>query len=224
LGLRAQHHWQRLTLELDAAQQDFVGVPVQQVLAAELHVLPAMGRADSHRVADVQPQHVLRDLRLLLKGARILNVQRIESLVLVMIELYQQMLSQPAFAKAPGTSKVLQRAHRSLCRMLDQAAAWQPPGNARRVINSLYAWLERWRGGSHRTNDLPAAAVNERPVSHYDHPWQVCLASNRRLRTLVRYQHDLDNIRALLLELLRSQEENIRRQLAYGTTLDAPQV
>jgi hypothetical protein len=52
----------------------------------------------------------------------------------------------------------------------------------------------------------------------------VCLASNRRLRTLVRYQHDLDNIRALLLELLRSQEENIRRQLAYGTTLDAPQV
>lgn len=223
LGLRAQHHWQRLTLELDAAQQDFVGVPVQQVLAAELHVLPAMGRADSRDVADVQPQHVLRDLRLLLKGARILNVQRIESLVLVMIDLYQQMLNQPAFADAPGTSRVLLRAHRSLCRMMDQAAAWQAPGNARRVINSLYAWLERWRGGSHRANALPAVAVNERPASHHDQAWQMCLATNRRLRKLVRHQHDLDNIRVLLLELLRSQEESIRRQVAYGTSLDAPQ-
>lgn len=223
LGLRAQHHWQRLTLELDAAQQDFVGVPVQQVLAAELHVLPAMGCADSRDVAGVQPQHVLRDLRLLLKGARILNVQRIESLVLVMIELYRQMLNQPAFADAPGTRKVALRAHRSLCRMLDQAAVWQAPGNARRVINSLYAWLERWRGASHRLNGLPAAAVNERPASHHDQAWQGCLATNRRLRKLVRHQHDLDNIRALLLELLRSQEESIRRQVTYGTSLDAPQ-
>jgi hypothetical protein len=151
-------------------------------------------------------------------------VQRVESLVLVMIEFYRQMLNHPAFADASGTRKVLLRAHRSLCRMLDQAAAWQAPGNARRVINSLYAWLERWRGAGHRLNVPTAAAVNERLASQHDQAWQGCLATNRRLRKLVRHQHDLDNIRALLLELLRSQEESIRRQVTYGTSLDAPQV
>lgn len=224
LGLRAQHHWQRLALTLDATQQDFVGVSVQRVLAAELHCLPAMGATRGHDKADLLPQEVLRDLRLLLKGARILNVQRIESLVLVMVEMYQLMVDNPAFAVTSDIGKVLPRAHRSLCRMLDQAAAWQAPGNARRVINSLYGCLERWRGDGNALTAGSFAAVRERPAGQHDHGWQMCLATNRRLRKLVRHQDDLDNIRALLLELLRSQEELIRRQAGYGGMPDARQV
>lgn len=227
LGLRAQRHWQQLTLDLDAVQQDFAGVPVQHVLAAELHFLPAMGAPATAAAtgATVLPQDTLRDLRLLLKGARILNVQRIESLVLVMIDVYQEILASPVFAEAPDISKALPRAHRSLCRMLDQAAAWQTPGDARRMINTLYACLERWRGDKvFNTTPLKAApvvaAVNERPPGQHNDPWHGCLATNRRLRKLVRHQEDLDSIRVLLLELLRSQEDLIRRQADYGAGLD----
>ncbi|HDZ07785.1 hypothetical protein [Pseudohongiella sp.] len=228
LNLRAQRHWQRLTLDLDAAQQDFAGASVPQVLATELHCLPAMDGGECR--AGFPPQEVLRDLRLLLKGAHILNVQRIESLVLVLIEVYEVMLACPAFAAAADIGKALPRAHRSLCRMLDQAAAWQAPGNARRMINTLYGCLERWRGSSRfgtaqgRTvaNDH-ATVVSERPAGQTKDPWQLCLAGNRRLRKLLRQQHDLDSIRVLLLELLRSQEEIMRRQADYGTAPDASQ-
>lgn len=227
LGLRAQRHWQQLTLDLDAVQQDFAGMPVQHVLAAELHFLPAMG-APATAVATgvtVLPQDTLRDLRLLLKGARILNVQRIESLTLVMIDVYQEILASPVFAEAADISKALPRAHRSLCRMLDQAAAWQTPGDARRMINTLYACLERWRGDK-LLNKTPLsaapvmAAVNECPPGQHNDHWRGCLATNRRLRKLVRHQEDLDSIRVLLLELLRSQEDLIRRQADYGAGLD----
>lgn len=221
LGLRAQRHWQHLTLTLDATQQDFVTASVQQVLAAGLHYLPAMGEVGDHEDGNVLPQHVLQDLQLLLKGARIMNVPRIESLVLVMIEVYQQLVDAPALTAGADISKVLRRAHRSLCRMLDQAAAWQAPGNARRVINSLYRSLERCRGDDRADTGL---AVHEHPADRGADSWQACLISNRRLRKLIRHQHDLDSIRALLLELLRGQEELIRRQADDGVTPDAPQV
>ena len=225
LGLRAQRHWQRLTLTLDAVQQDFVDVSVQRVLAAQLHYLPRMGAGSGDGGHRALPQDVLCDLRLLLKGARILNVPRIESLVLVMIEIYQLILDEPAFGRAPDIAKVLPRAHRSLSRMLDQAAAWQAPGNARRVINSLYGCLERWRGdGNTATACGVFASVSERPAGQRDDSWQMCLTTNRRLRKLLRHQEDLEMIRALLLELLRSQEELIRRQTDYAATPDAPPV
>lgn len=228
LNVRAQRHWQRLTLALDAAQQDFAGVSVQQVLATGLHCLPAMDGAACRD--GFPPQDVLRDLRLLLKGAHILNVQRIESLVLVMIEVYEEMLAVPAFAAAADIGKALPRAHRSLCRMLDQAAAWQAPGNARRMINTLYGCLERARGSSRSATAHGCAAqhdhptlVSERPAGQANDPWRLCLANNRRLRKLLRHQRDLDSIRVLLLELLRSQEDIMRRQADYGATPDASQ-
>lgn len=221
LGLRAHRHWQQLTFELDAAQQDFAGVSVQQVLAAGLHCLPGMGAGHDRAVPGTSAHAVLPDLRLLLKGARILNVPRIESLVLVMIEMYQQIQDNPAFAETSDISKVLLRAHRSLCRMLDQAAVWRAPGNARRVISSLYGCLERWRGDVGVAAARPVAGVNERPQNYRNDAWQVCLTNTRRLRKLVRHQDDLDSIRALLLELLRSQEDFIRQQADYGTALDA---
>lgn len=240
LNLRAQHHWQRLTLDLDATQQDFARVSVQQVLANELQCLPHMGVAARRSTPGAQdevrqnalPQDVLRDLRLLLKGARILNVQRIESLVLVMIEVYAEMQACPAFAGAIDIGKALPRAHRSLCRMLDQAAAWQAPGNARRIINTLYGCLERWRG-THRSATAPwpeayppvaakrPATVNESPAGQVNDPWRRCLIINRRLRKLLRHQDDLDGIRVLLLELLRSQEEIMRRQADHRAVADA---
>jgi len=224
LGLRAQRHWQRLTLTLDAMQQDFVDASVQRVLAAGLYYLPAMGGTRDPGDEGVLPQHVLRDLHLLLKGARIMNVPRIESLVLVMIEVYQRLAADPVFAAEADTGKALRRAHRSLCRMLDQAAAWQAPGNARRVINSLYGMLERSPTQGRVVTGPAPAAVRERPADWCDDSWQVCLVTNRRLRKLIRHQHDLESIRALLLELLRGQEELIRRQADYRVTLDAPRV
>lgn len=264
LNLRAQRHWQRLTLDLDAAQQDFAGVSAQQVLAKELHCLPRMGGAarrpppvsvgelpEGGLPGGVLPQDVLRDLRLLLKGSRILNVPRIESLVLVMIEVYTEMLAYPVFAEESDIDKALLRAHRSLCRMLDQAAAWQTPGNARRMINTLYGCLERWRGGRRVVittgpadvsaspavvvespavvMESPAvgmespAVVMESPAGQANDPWQRCLIINRRLRKLLRHHDDLDSIRALLLELLRSQEEIMRRQADNGAVPDALQ-
>ncbi|MEX2335518.1 MAG: hypothetical protein WD600_14750, partial [Pseudohongiella sp.] len=218
LGIRAQQHWQKLTLDLDAVHQDFAGYSVQHVLAAELNCLPHMAVA----ATDTQsvPQDVLRDLRLLLKGARILNVQRIESFVLVLSDVYQTILAEPGFADSADLRRALPRAHRRLCGMLDQAAAWQSPGNARRMINTLYECLDRWRGSTGMNK--PQVGVNERSPAAENDPWHLCLATNRRLRKLLRRQEDLDSIRVLLLELLRSQEDLIRRQAAYGLTLDSP--
>jgi hypothetical protein len=151
----------------------------------------------------------------LLKGARILNAQRIEALVLVMMEVYQEMLSCPDFSVQPDISKALPRAHRSLCRMLDQAALWHAPGNARRMINRLYVCLERWRGDRGLAIRPAFNTIRECPAGHNDHAWRRCMATNHRLRKLLRQQDDLNSIRALLLELLRSQDDCIRRQSDY---------
>jgi hypothetical protein len=220
LGIRAQRHWQQLTLELDAVQQDFIGYSVQHVLAAELRCLPGIGAAAAD--SQIVPQDMLHDLRLLLKGSRILNVQRIESFVLVMTEVYQEVQACPEFADVADLRKALPRAHRSLCRMLDQAAAWQAPGNARRMINTLYGCLDRWRGANGIGKILTATTVSERSAGTDNDPWRLCLATNRRLRKLLRHHDDLDSVRVLLLELLRSQEDLIRRKVDYRAGLDAP--
>lgn len=200
LAVTAARYWQSAVLELDAEQDDFNGQSVHQALASGLRLLPAASAVYS--VQDDARQDVLRELRFLLKGARVLGIQRIESLVWVMIEACQ--------AQPPPPEVLMRRAHRSLCRMLDQAAAWQPPGSARRMINSLYSHLE---GLGSRTDQHRSL----RELAGSDNSYQQCLRINWRLRKILRHSRDLDSVRVLLQELLRSQEDMLSTSVHYAS-------
>ena len=204
LALTAGRCWQAAVLELDTEQDDFNGLSVHHALASGLRLLPSMSVAPNW-AAEVQPE-MLNELRLLLKGARVLRIQTIESLVWVMIDACQAQQRPPV--------AVMRRAHRSLCRMLDQAAAWQTPGNARRMINSLYASLneDSSRPGRHD-------AVREHTHGHDSR--QQSLNINWRLRKILRQCHDLDSVRVLMQELLRSQEDLLATPVAYASGSDS---
>lgn len=198
LAVMAARYWQSAVLELDAEQDDFNGQSVHQALASGLRLLPAASTVYSEQ-ADTR-QDMLTELRFLIKGARVLGMQRIESLVLVMMEACQ--------AQPPPPRLLMRRAHRSLCRMLDQAAAWQAPGSARRMINSLYSHLEGRSPCADRYGSL-------RELADSDDSYQQCLRINWRLRKILRHSRDLDSVRVLLQELLRNQEDLLSKSVHY---------
>lgn len=194
----------------------------QVALASQLHLLPRPVswlrelNAD-HRQMDLLVRDVSRELSILGEGAGRLDVPEIESLSLMLLRVYALIERTPGFLHKAAVRQRLARAHRSLCRMLDQAAAWQPVSRAGHMIESLCAVLD----------DMPLQGtsavdgVRDEPLSDTS-AWLHCQAVNQRLRAILRDTGASGTSRSVIIELLRSQNDVIRRQLTQGTYSEVP--
>lgn len=128
---------------------------------------------------------VIRELEVLVAGARALKVQKVEALAALILELHRR-----ADASGPDAEirlrPVLASAHTSLCRLLDQAAAWQPQSDIAAVIARTCLVLDS-------AERVPGADLSEEQL------W------NRRITALVRQSRDLSDSRGLVLEMLSCQ-------------------
>lgn len=187
----------------------------QVALASQLHRLPQPVRwlreldADDP-LMDLLVRDVSRELAILGEGAGRLDVPEIESLSLILLQLYNVIEHSPEVLQVAAMRQRLARAHRSLCRMLDQAAAWQPVSRAGLMIESLCSVLDnmplRGSGPADGVRDVPLPDANA---------WLHCRAVNQRLRTILRHGGAPNSSRSVIIELLRSQNDLIRRQLTY---------
>ena len=123
---------------------------------------------------------IMRELEMLVAGARELKVQKVEALAALILELHRR--AEIAGPDAESSSfPVLASAHLRLCRLLDQAAAWQPPGDIAAIIARICLFLD--------------------PVDGE-------LLWNSRMTALVRQSRDLSDSRGLLLEMLSCQRRD----------------
>lgn len=178
------------------------GMRLPEHLASDLRYLPAAttrlrglaGAGDDGSARDAFVQQMTRDLALLINGAHRLRVYRIEALAMVLQEVYRQLaLTGTEWTRNGELCALLRRAHRSLQRMLDQAAAWQEVASARATIAALYAWLE------HLPRPAAAGDISELLLESR--------SANRRIRHLLKSDpHSLPSP-VLLMELLQGQDE-----------------
>lgn len=166
---------------------------------------------------------LLHELSLLLEGARRWQVVGVESLVTLLILCYRRIRQHAEWLEHRSWRLALGRAHRQLCRMLDQAAAWQAPvknsgakdrGSAQlaRVMNDLFGLLNPKLASSFLLSGIPHG--------HTQQSWLDCLSLNRRLKQLVELQRTehIDNA-MLILSLISEQHAHIQQQIAGTHTV-----
>ncbi|MDO8907057.1 MAG: response regulator [Pseudohongiella sp.] len=188
------------------------------LLAAGLHRLPKPDCLLADMVDDIEHcgtvlSEITHELRVLAEGARRLGVGRAESLATLMLDCYQQLNSQPELLQRKTLRLALGRAHRVLCRLLDQAAAWLPLDQSGAglsvpaVIDDLFTQFD------HSGRKACGADAGSRQTA-----WVQCQSLNRRLRQLVRRSGNLAEYRSLIAELLQEQQAVITPYLSYQST------
>lgn len=239
VGLHAQQYWEGMLIRAsDSGLTLSKAGTVHEMLASGLHLLPRPQRllgslhemaaqtdiaacgypADTRDLLD----EVMIELRMLAQGARVLGVPKVESLARIMIAVYQALLVNPVLLSEPGTCQLLVRAHRRLCFLLDQAAAWQAVTDGADILDRLCAWLDQRMDGvdyfskPQSRGRMPDVGLTDHyNIAEDTHAWQDCRRYNQRLRRLLKTSEDLEPARVLLLELLRGQSAVIRRYLSY---------
>lgn len=194
-----------------------------QLLAAGLHRLPKPDRIVSDMLKDTKQSgtvlgEITHELLLLTEGARRLGVRRVEGLARLLLDCYQQLAGQPELLQSKTSRLALGRAHRVLCRLLDQAAAWLPLDQTgsglavQAVIDDLFTQFDHSR---HKTNAPVPAGGAVPDVASARAAWVHCQSLNRQLRQLLRRSGNLSEYRSLMSELLRQQQALIEPHLRY---------
>jgi DNA-binding NarL/FixJ family response regulator len=189
-----------------------------QLLAAGLHRLPKPDRILQDLINDVKQSgtvlsEITCELRMLTEGASRLGVGRVESLAKLMLDCYQQLNSQPGLLQRKSLRLALGRAHRVLCRLLDQAAAWLPLDQTGAGLSVAAVIDELFTQFDHCGDKAVGAAGEARHAA-----WLQCLSLNRRLRQLIRRSGNLSEYRSLMVELLQEQQAVIKPYLPYQST------
>lgn len=192
----------------------------QAMLAAQLSRLPRpqdclLALRGQHEQRDLVCNEIRHELTALSEAANALKLSAIESVSLVLTQIYSVFAMRPAIADMPAVMSQLQRAHLGLCLLLDQAAAWQAISRAGSLIERLYRLLDRLL--------LLGSAVADQPggyqAANRDDPaaaeWQKCRRINRRLRQLLAQAESSDSLHAVMSELLRTQNHLMQQMPAY---------
>lgn len=210
-------------LELTVARRSQSGSGDHQLLAAGLHRLPRPDGIVPDLLSDIQQSGTVRseivhELILLTDGARRLGVPRVESLARLLLDCYQQLTSRPELLQRKPLRIALGRAHRVLCRLLDQAAAWLPLNHGvgghtlAATINDLFDQFDQ--PACQTTSRFSGGVVSEGGYGNHV-AWTQFQLLNGRLRQLIRRSGNLSEYRSLMIELLREQQALIAPHLRY---------
>lgn len=212
-------------LELTLHGRLHSGARDHALLAAGLHQLPQPETIVARLLGDVRQagtllSEITHELVLLADGASSLGVTRVESLARLMLDCYQQLGAQPELLQQKNVRLALGRAHRALCRLLDQAAAWLPLDEAgggpalSAVIDALFTQFG-YPCGNARSS---AAAGGQTESEPGQAAWMQCQSLNRRLRQLLRQADDMSGYGSLMAELLNQQQAVIAPHLPYQSS------
>jgi CheY-like chemotaxis protein len=197
-----------------------------QMLAAGLRRLPKPDGLVSALLDDVRQSgtalsEIRHELQLLTEGAGRLGVARVESLSRLLQDCYQQLSRETELLQQKKLRLVLGRAHRVLCRLLDQAAAWRPldephlESAAQKVTHELFLQFPRSR---HRPPVGKAKPFSQSPgnnLADVAAGWVHCQAINIRLRQILRQGGNVNEYRSLMTALLREQHTLLAAYLPY---------
>jgi hypothetical protein len=161
-------------------------------------------------------------LQLLTQGASRLGVMRVESLSRLMQDCYQLLSREPERLQQQKKLRlVLGRAHRVLCRLLDQAAAWRPLDEphleiaAQKSIHELFMLFPQARQGSPASETEALTEHVQINPSEAAAEWKHCQSINTRLRQILRQRGNINEYRSLMTELLREQHTLMAKYLSY---------
>ena len=198
-----------------------------QMLAAGLHQLPKPDGIVSALLGDIRQSgtslsEISHELQLLTEGASRLGVMRVESLSRLMQDCYQLLSREPERLQQQKKLRlVLGRAHRVLCRLLDQAAAWRPLDEphleiaAQKSIHELFMLFPQAKQGSpvSETESL----TEHLPINPSESAaeWKHCQSINTRLRQILRQRGNINEYRSLMTGLLREQHTLMAKYLPY---------
>jgi hypothetical protein len=211
-------------LEMTVARRSQCGYGQEhQLLAAGLQRLPKPDRILSDILSDIKKSgsvlsEISHELLILTEGACTLGVERVESLARLMLQCYQQLKNNPELLQRRALRLSLSRAHRVLCRLLDQAAAWLPLDQIDSglalpaVIADLFMQFDHPSAKLHQAS---VTATNCASTDSMQAAWVQCQSLNLRLRQLTRRSGNLAENRALMAELLREQQAVITPYLRY---------
>ena len=199
-------------LSISAAQQ--------AMLAAQLSRLPRpqeclLALHERHEQHDLICNEIRHELTALNEVANALKLSAIESVSLVLMQIYSVFAINPAIADVPAVMGQLRRAHLGLCLLLDQAAAWQTISRAGSLTERLYRLLDQLLALGNAVADQPGgyqATSGNDPVTA---EWQKCRRINRRLRHLLAQAESSDSLHAVMSELLRAQNHLLQQMPAY---------
>lgn len=197
-----------------------------QMLAAGLRRLPnpdglVSALQDDVRQSGTALSEIRHELQLLTEGASRLGVARVESLSRLLQNCYQQLSRETELLQQKGLRLALGRAHRVLCRLLDQAAAWRPldephlESAAQKVTHELFLLFPLSR---HRFPVSEAKAFSENSgteLADVAAGWAHCQSINTRLRQILRQGGNVNEYRSLMTALLREQHTLIAAYLPY---------
>ncbi len=198
-----------------------------QMLAAGLHQLPKPDGIVSALLGDIRQSgtslgEICHELQLLTEGASRLGVMRVESLSRQMQDCYQHLSREPERLQQHKKLRlVLGRAHRVLCRLLDQAAAWRPLDEphleiaAQKAIHELFMLFPQAKPGSPASQSESLTEHLEISPSDSAAGWRHCQSINTRLRQILRQRGNINEYRSLMTELLREQHTLMAQYLPY---------
>lgn len=194
-------------------------------LSAGLHRLPKPDTIVSGLLEDIRQSgslmsEICHELQLLTTIAHRLGVERVESMSCLILDCYQQISAQPDLLQNKHVRLALGQAHRVLCRLLDQAAAWRPlseQGLQTSVTASINTLFLLFSDQQNRHRQKISTPFNMRTGRHAGQAsdWAHCHAINSRLRQLLRSRRNPEEYRSLMLELLREQHAIITTYLPY---------
>lgn len=198
-----------------------------QILAAGLHQLPKPDGIVSALLGDIRQSgtslsEISHELQLLTEGASRLGVMRVESLSRLMQDCYLLLSREPERLQQQKKLRlVLGRAHRVLCRLLDQAAAWRPLDEphleiaAQKSIHELFMLFPQARQGSPASET--ESLTEHLPINPSESAaeWKHCQSINTRLRQILRQRGNINEYRSLMTELLREQHTLMAKYLPY---------
>jgi CheY-like chemotaxis protein len=192
----------------------------QTILAAQLSLLPRpqefmltlTGQLEQH---DLVCNEIRHELAALNEVANALKLSAIESVSLVLMQIYSVFAINPFITDMPAVMSQLRRAHLCLCLLLDQAAAWQPVSRAGLLTERLYRLLDRLLSLGKSVADEPGLYQSAGCAGPASADWHKCHQINRRLRQLLAGAEPSDSLRAALSELLRTQNHLMQRMPAY---------
>jgi hypothetical protein len=197
------------------------------MLAAGLHQLPrpdgiVSALLDDIRQSGTSLSEISHELQLLTQGASRLGVMRVESLSRLMQDCYQLLSREPERLQQQKKLRlVLGRAHRVLCRLLDQAAAWRPLDEphleiaAQKSIHELFMLFPQARQGSPASETEALTEHVQINPSEAAAEWKHCQSINTRLRQILRQRGNINEYRSLMTELLREQHTLMAKYLPY---------
>jgi CheY-like chemotaxis protein len=195
----------------------------QLELASNLYWLPqsrdwAAGLSAEQTDLDLFVEELGRELNAVCEAAARLEIAPLASLSLVLLQLYRAVQLQPALLSQTDIRRPLIIAQHQLCKMLDRVAAWQQADPVGRLVERLYRLLEP--GATDSINQRASGRQWATYSVHESAPqeaqgWADLDAGNQRLRRLLNSSADTASLKPVLLELLKTQRDTIKRHLAY---------